>query len=300
MLVTGGTLGDDVAWRDVNELARLESRWFALRLSMWIGWALTVVEASLQTPEWAGGSYELKIPISFSLMILGVYVAAVRTGNRDRMGELPPLAIGAPLDDDDRYAARLMSLVVPVGLALMTTVVFAVVARVEGGYWIGDFPRRTDTANHSVLELLQPALLVALFGAIGVVLGRRIGHAMVAMILGFVVWMALFPMYWAWNSPPLHVFAPLQSMPMRVNLPQYSAIADTPTNWWVETPGQYDPEFRRSIVHLPTVAFHNLYLIGLTMLVGAAVARRHRRTVRVGGAVLAFAAVVAQLVVSPY
>ena len=57
------------------------------------------------------------MPLSFSLMMLGVFVAGVRTGSRDADRDLPPLAEEAAMDGDDRLAARLLGLAMPVGLA---------------------------------------------------------------------------------------------------------------------------------------------------------------------------------------
>ena len=51
---------------------------------------------------------------------------------------------------------------------------------------------------------------------------------------------------------------------------------------------------------MPTIVLHNLYLIGLVMIVAAAVGRQHKRTVRLSGVGLAVVGVVGQLLVSPF
>jgi hypothetical protein len=229
-----------------------------------------------------------------------VLIAGARTGNRDRDRDLPALAAESALDDDDRVAARLLGLVTPVALALLTTVAIAVVSRVEGGFWMGEAPRRTDTALHSPLELLQPALLVALAGVVGVVAGRAVQRTLLVIIVGAFVWFAVFLLYWVWNMPPMHALVPVQTMPLRVDLRDVGLISDTPPDWYVEYPNEYETEFTRDLVHMPTVALHNLYLVGLILVVGAAGARGRRRAVRSTGLGLVVAGVVGQLVASPF
>src|SRR5690606_25260354 len=65
--------------RQVLALAALEARRYARRWSIWVGWAATIAVASFSHPDWAGGSYEQVVPVSFSGLVLGTYVAAVRT-----------------------------------------------------------------------------------------------------------------------------------------------------------------------------------------------------------------------------
>ena len=56
-------------------------------------------------------------------------------------------------------------------ISVLGVIVLALLAKVRGGFWIGDPPRRTDSATHTLLELLQPPLLVAIVGAAGVAIG---------------------------------------------------------------------------------------------------------------------------------
>ena len=214
--------------------------------------------------------------------------------------DLPPLAEEAAVDRDDRRAARLLGLAMPVGLAFVTTIGIAVVSRIEGGFWMGEVPRRTDAALHTPLELLQPALIVALAGALGVVTGSTFRRPLIAILAGAFAWFILFPAYWIWNIPPINAIVPIQIMPLRVRLPDVPAIRATPEHWYVEYPTEYTAEYVRDLVHIPTVLFHNVFLVGLIMVVGAAVGRSHKRVVRRAGLVIALFGVVAQLAVSPF
>jgi hypothetical protein len=291
---------DRVAFSNVRQLAMIEARRYAMRASVWIGWAATVLAAARSRPDWPGGSYETVLPLSFSGMVLGVYIAGARTGRLDVDTDLPPLAEEASMDRQDRRAARLLGLVMPVGLTLVTTIGIAVVSRVEGGFWMGEVPRRTDSALHTPLELLQPALVVALAGALGVVTGSTFHRPLIAVLAGAFAWFVLFPAYWIWNIPPFNAIVPMQVMPLRVDLPDVSASRSTPPDWYVEYPTEYNADYVRDLVHQPTVLFHNMFLVGLIMVVGAAVGRRHQRVVRRTGIAIALFGVVAQLAVSPF
>ena len=188
----------------------------------------------------------------------------------------------------------------PVGLALLTAIGIALVARVEGGFWMGDGPRRSDSVQYTPLEILQPVLLIALAGALGVVTGRALRRPLLAIVAGGFVWFLLFPVWWFWNSPPMYVAVPGQVMPLRVELPDVSTMNDTPRGWHVEFPGEFESHYVRDLVHVPTVAFHNLYLLGLILLVAAAVGREHRRAVRISGLAMVVVGITAQLIVSPF
>lgn len=287
-----------VGWRPVVALARIEARRYATRASVWLGWAGTVATAALARPDWPGAAYEQVVPVSFAALALGTFIAGVRTGGRDLDTDAGPLAEEAALGDDARAAARLLGLVAPVALALVTVVAIAVVLGVEGGLWMGEGARRTDSAQYSVAELVQPVLLVALAGAAGVTLGRKV-TSLLAITLGVFVWTALFPLYWMWNGDRVYPVALVQTMPLRVPIAGVTEFADTPAAWWVESPNAYRADFVRDVVHLPTVVLHDLYLAGMLALVGAGSMPPRRAAIRVGGAAVVIAAAIAQWAVTP-
>ena len=267
---------------------------------MWIGLSVTVLFLVLPSEDWSGSSYETKLVLGFAPLILGVFVAAVRTGNRDRQGDASPLSEETPLDADSRAVARLLGLAAPVGLCVITVMGVLIASRIEGGYWIGDTPRRTDSAQHSWLELLQPPLLVALAGAIGVAAGRAVRHATTVIIAGCVFWGFSFVGSWAWNVPPLHALALLQAQPMTIDLGPGIVAEQLPTNWFARAPGEHDANWARQLVHLPTVAGHNLYLLGLLgVATGLAIRTLWSRRLAFGGLAIAVAGVAFQLGVMP-
>lgn len=281
--------------RAIGALARIEARRYAVRPALWIGWLGTVLVAVYQRPDWPAGAYQQVLPVSFAFLALGTFVAAVQAGARDRH----PLAGEAVLDVHARAAARLVGLVAPVLLTALTAVGFWLAAAIEGGFWIGDLPRRTDTANYSALELLQPVLLVALAGAIGLAVGRARRQLVVGVVLAVVAWTALFPLYWVWNNDWLYPAAPIQTMPLNVPLPFGRSSIGTPADWLVERPTRYTRSYTRSIVHQPTVLLHNVYLGGLLVVAAAGVSERRRTVIRCAGVALAAVGVAAQYAVSP-
>lgn len=276
-------------------LAGIEARRYATHPAIWLGWLATVALAVLERNDWPGGAYEQVVPLSFAFLALGTFVAAVQAGSRDRA----PLAPEAVLDAPERSRARLFGLTAPAALAALTAAGMWVAAAIEGGFWLGETPRRTDTANYSALELFQPVLVVVLAGALGLAVGRSRRGLVAGVVLALVAWTALFPLYWVWNSDALYPAAPIQTMPLRVELPFGQSIVDTPSDWFVERPTRYTPYYTRTLVHRPTVALHHLYLCGLIAVTAAGVSERRRIAIRCGGLAVAAASVALQFAVSP-
>lgn len=296
---------DHVGAESVWQLARIEARRSARRASIWIGFALTVLIISGETTaDWPGGSYTEKLPQSFMPIVLGTFIAAFRVGRRDSPQDVSE---SAPLGPDTRAFARLGSLALPVLLTALVTVGFAIASRIEGGFWLGDHPRRTDTFLHPISELLQPALVVAFVGALGISIGRaRTRVSTTLVITAGAVLFSLFPGYWLWNTPPLHVITPVQTQPMHIELDAATNVNELPADWYVERTEdgaqtrQIGGAPTRQLVHQPTILGHDLYLAGLTALAaGLAIRRRLGRRVAVTGAALAVAGIAVQLIVSP-
>jgi hypothetical protein len=287
----------------LRALSSIEAKRYLRRVTVWVGLALTVVLMVIPGPSadesWSGQTYENAVPLSFFPLTIGVFIAALRTGGRDRT-PATILADGAPLDADDRAFARLVALVAPVALSAVAVVAVAIVSRIEGGFWIGEAPRRTDAALHSVVELLQPPLIVGVAGASGIALGRTFKRLTPTIVVGSTLWFLAFVLYWVWNNAGLHAIAPAQLQPMRIDLPTTTKIFEVPADWFVNAPNQYDG-WQRAWVHLPTVAWHNVYLLGVVLLwSGLAIRKARGGLVALGGCGLAVAGVAAQLIVSPF
>ncbi len=262
----------------VTELARIESLCMLRRASMLVGFALSVAMAVTYArgqQDWSAQKYQSLVPLAVYPMTMGVYVAGVRSGNRDRSHRRPPLAEEAPMDGDARAWARLASLCVPVAMIGLLMVVVGVASRIEGGFWVGEGRFRTDTAVHGPFELLQPALTVAVVGAAAIAIGRAVRRSGPAIVIGMVLLFFTGGVYWMWNSGPFYSTALMQVQPL-----------DNETG---------------IVAHTPTVVLHDLYLVGMAALFsGLSLRARPRARLVGGGAAVAVAAVVAQLVVSPF
>jgi hypothetical protein len=299
-MMTAPTLApaDHVGAASVRQLALIEARRSLRRVSIWAGLILTIVIiAGPTTANWAGGSYTEKLPQSFMPIVLGTFVAAFRTGRRDSRSDVSE---SAPLGAGDRALARLGGLALPVAGTVLITVGFAVASRLEGGFWLGDHPRRTDTALHPISELLQPALVVAFVGALGISIGRvRARRSVAVVVIAGAALFTMFPVYWLWNTPPVHVVTPVQTQPLAIELDAGTELDQLPADWYVEVPDWRDGPIRQ-IIHPPTILGHDLYLVGLTALaVGAAIRKGRGRRIAMIGAVATVTGIAVQLVVSP-
>ena len=287
-----------VSTESLRQLARIEAVRSLRRVSIWIGFVLTILIVSgPTTADWPGGSYTEKLPQSFMPIVFGAFIAAFRTGRRDSHHDVSE---SAPLGPHHRALARLGSLALPVFLTALIVLGFAVATRIEGGFWLGDHPRRTDTALHPLGELVQPILIVAFVGAAGIAIGRlREKAALSIAIVAGAVGFTMFPGYWLWNIPPVHSIALVQTQPMFIELDAATDLDQLPATWFVEVPDDGTAPTRQ-LVHQPTILGHTLYLIGLTALaVGLAVRRVRGRQLLSVGAALAVAGVVIQLLVNP-
>ena len=153
---------------------------------------------------------------------------------------------------------------------------------------------------HSFLELLQPPLLIALCGAAGVAAGRAARTTAVPAIIGGAVCFVLFSFYWVFSAPPGYALAPMQMQPMAIGLAPGTDPAKLPANWLADAPGEFSSVWHRRLVHQPTVAGHNIYLLGLIAICcGLAMRGRIGRRAALGGLAVAAVGAAAQLLVSP-
>jgi hypothetical protein len=179
------------------------------------------------------------------------------------------------MDGDARALARLASLIVPVSMAGLLMAIIGVASRIEGGFRVGEGRFRTDSAMHSVFELAQPALTVAVIGAAAVAIGRAVRRSGPAIVVGLVVLFFTGGVYWLWNDRVVYTTALMQVQPLGFD--------------------------NREQVHTPTAVLHDLYLLGLAVVFcGLSLRQSPRGRLLAGGAAVAAAAVVAQLVVSPF
>lgn len=285
--------------RSFAALARIEAGRALRHPAPWVGvllWVGASYAVLAGTPGWSSAQYQ-GLQASAVFLAAGVSVAAAYAAGRDRVG----LAEDAPLPTDDRAAARVVGHLALVALVALVIAVGAVWLRWSGGIPLGNEPGRTLHAHHSLPELLQPVALSAFAVAAGAAAVRVLRHPLAASIALFVLWFVAGPAYWTLNGPVLRWVAPVMVQPYNVEVAPASTDPLTlPSTWLLEGPGPYQPYWARLVVTPELAAWHDLYLVALTLLAAAvALPGRYRRALLLGGAVLAVVTVLLQARVSP-
>jgi hypothetical protein len=166
---------------------------------------------------------------------------------------------------------------------------------------LGDEPGRTLHAQYTLPELLQPVVLTAFAVAFGAAVVSVVRNRLASVVVMFLMWFAASGAYWVFNGPAATAFSLIQVQPLSVEVGSHGADPTTfPEHWLLSAPGLYQDHWARVIVSPAMAAWHDVYLVGLTLL-AAAVATRGRvgRTLAAAGVVLAVLGVVVQKLVQP-
>ena len=282
-------------------LARVEAVRHLRGVPLWIGLLLSALFAwNVVQVDWQSGTYQA-LPVTITPLAAALFVAGVRSGGRDNHADHPPLAEEAALDGGDRVRARLLGIAPLVVIGSAVVVAGAIGMRLEGGLWVGNEPGRTDTALHTLPEILQPILLFVLAAVAGVAAGRTFKRRAPIAVAGVVVLLAVGGISWAWQGVPARYVTLVQTQPIEVHIgPATADPTAFPDEWLLSAPDQYDADWDRVIVHQPMAAWHDAYLVGL-ILAAAAVALRGRsgRRLLAAGVAVAVLGVAAQVAVAP-
>lgn len=279
------------------ELARLEARLMLRHPAPWIGAVLSgLMVWQIWDEAWSGQRYTGLIA-SITPLLLGISLASVSAFGR----ELVPVADAVPMDRPRRSVARLAA---GLPLVLIAAVLVAgVAAWLRSGVEVslGDEPGRTMHAHHTLPELLQLVLLAALAVAVGAAMVQVVRQRLAASIVLVFGWFLLGPTYWIFNGPVLTWLTPVQVQPSSVEIgPPESDPTAFPAHWLLSAPGQYQDHWARVVVSPALAWWHDLYLVGLVLLVLAvAVPGRARRPMAAAGLAVAVAGVLLQQAVAP-
>ncbi|MFI6675249.1 hypothetical protein [Kribbella sp. NPDC050470] len=249
---------------EARRMIQQPAPWVGICLSIWFG------VQSLDAP-WIGAAYE-GLVTSTMPMLLGVSIASVASFGR----ELIPLSQDAPSSTSRQALARLLAGLSMVGLVAAVVGTAALALRSSGGLSLGDWPAPILHAHYTTPELLQPVTLAGLAVALGAALVHVIRHRLAACIVLFVIWYPTREGYWLFQGDALRTLTLLQVQPVYSNIGAELAISPALAAW------------------------HNIYLVGLTMLaIGVAVPGRWRPRLLLAGAAVAAVAVGMQRSVSP-
>lgn len=281
----------------VTELARLEARRMLRHPAPWLGIVLSVLAAwNIWDESWSGQRYT-GVVAALTPMLLGISIASVSAFGR----ELVPVAGAAPVERSQRAAGRLLAGLPLVGVAAVVVAAGAVWLRSIGGVPLGDEPGRTEHAHHTVPELVQPVLLAALAVVLGAVVVRLLRQRLAASIVLAVGWFLVGGTYWLFGGGALRWLAVVQVQPFSVDVGRPETDPATfPADWLLTRPGQYQDHWARVVVSPLLALWHDVYLVGLVLLLLAAVlAGRARRACAVAGLVLALGGVALQHAAAP-
>jgi hypothetical protein len=285
--------------RALAALAGTEARRMLLSPVIWLGLALSVWWVLTTSPDhepWPGEAYRT-MAVCSSPFLLAVSVVTALSFHRERSG----VATEAPVGEGRRMAARLLATVPLVGLAAGFAGFLGWRQEALGGMRLGYGPGRTDEALFSLGELGQHVALAVLAVALGAALGRRIPWLGASLPALLAVWF-LASIYWLWGSLSTTAFSVIQAQPIHVPVgPPGLDPSTLPADWLLSAPDQYTPVWMRLFTSEALAWGHAVWLVGLALLLLAAAVpgRVARAALLSGGAVVAAAGAVAQLVVLP-
>ena len=281
----------------MRQLARIEAGRMLRHPAPWIGLLLTPWWFhSVWTAEWSSARYE-GLFVALTPVLLGVSLASISAFAREHVA----VSDEAPLEPYRRSLARLLGGLPLVGLVTLVVGAGVVWLRWRDGLGLGDEPGRTEHAHYSVPELLQPVLLACFAVALGAAVVHLVRARLTASIVVVLTWFLVGVTYWMFQGSLARTLTPLQTQPILVEVgPADADPAGFPATWLLSVPGQYQGFWGRFIVSPQLAAWHDVYLVALTMLlIAAAVPGRPRRPLLVAGALVAVGAVLMQLVVAP-
>jgi hypothetical protein len=272
---------------EAGRMLRHPAPWLGAGLTCWAGY-LAYQDHSLPTTQ-----YEMAATVG--PLLLGVSLASVSAFAR----ELYSVSEDAPMSAESRSFARMLGGLALVALVAVVVATAATVLRLTGGVALGDEPGRTLNAHFTLPELVQPVLLAGLAVALGGAAGNRVKNRVGASILVSVVWVVSWA-YWLFAFNPARWVSLIQVQPVFIEIPPDAGASTRPEDWLLARPNEFQDFWARLVVSPSLAAWHDVYLMGLTMLVVAvAVPGRWRRPLVLAGALVAVLAVLMQSTVTP-
>lgn len=246
---------------------------------------------SVEENTWSGARYTGYVAAVGGLL-WGVSVAAAHAAARART----PLAEDAPVRHTDRVVGRLLGGSALVGVVAAVVLVGAVWLRVSGGLDLGDEPGRTEHAQYTLPELLQPVVLAVFAVAVGMAVGAHVRRTVEAVVVVSVLWFATCGLYWIFNAPQFQPLALVQVLPARVVVGPTSADPlSFPETWLLSRPGTYQDGWVRLVVSPEMAAWHDVYVVGLALVAAAFLfSGRTRRSLAGAGVGVATLAAIVQ------
>ncbi len=241
-------------------LARLESGRLLRHPAFLLGLAATLGVIVLRS----GADPWLSI-IAWGFAWIGTLMAGALVAGRQRLLADPDLFPATPATPGDRVVATSLALIGPT-LVSATAMVFVAVAVNDGGLMVGEngYIREVTPA---VAVWVQPVLLVALAGVVGIVvaqLGR--GRLAVLVLLVFLMFVGGAGI-WVAQQHPFRVLHPFMYPSYEHELPaSFSPEGWSPGDAPLHPPDQYNRTWREVRFDTTALHWHLLYVAGLILL----------------------------------
>jgi hypothetical protein len=224
-------------------------------------------------PRLGNANYE-----TFLLPWAPLYLAAFITANtaalRERETTTAEMFRSTPTRCRERTLALLAAGLIPITLATVLAAIHLSVIAQTGGITVGN---QAVKLTPTVAEMaLVPATTAAAFAS-GVALARTVRSRTVGVVFGAITtWLTL--MFWVFAWFPAYFLAPYTTSLRSVGLGQDLTV-DELTNLQTVNAPSYHEEARWQVLVRDTqlVGWHNLYLIGLALLLAAYAVRRSGR-----------------------
>jgi hypothetical protein len=230
--------------------------------------------AWLSIRPWLGGEpvtdYETQNYETFLIYWAPLYFAAFIVANtaalRERETTTAEMFRSAPARYSERTLALLAAGLVPATLAAILAAIHRSVIAHAGGITVGNqFVRLTPT----VVEMaLVPATAAAAFAS-GVALARTVRSRTFGAILAAVATYMFFLMFWAFNWFPGYFLAPYATSLHTVDLGQQLTTSELTRAHMLSAPSYYEADWQVLVRDIHLVGWHNVYLLGLALLLSA-------------------------------
>ncbi len=279
------------------QLARIEGHRMLRHPGPWIGLAFTILFGYSGFNDLPYGSAQWENMACVAPLLLGISMAVASAFSREHIA----LCEDASLERHRVAAARLLGGLGLVALMAGLVVSATILMTNLGGIYLGEPPGVLVGVWYSVPELMQPVVLAGFAVALGAVIGLGLRPRLLASVFLFVYWL-LVGTYWLWAGPGLRYLTPLQTQPVSVEVGSANANPSSfPSNWALSAPNEWQSGWHRLIVSPELAAWHDVYVVGLTMVLVAVAlgAPRVSRTLAAIGALAIVGGVTMQAIVGP-
>jgi hypothetical protein len=236
--------------------------------------------------DWENQNYMIFL-LTWAPLYLAAFIAANTAALRERESTTAEMFRSAPTRYSDRTLGLLAAGLVPTALAAVLAAIQLGVIAHAGGITLGN--QAVQLTPTAVEMALVPATTATAF-TLGVALARTIKSRAFGAILAAAGIYMFIVMFWVFGWFPAYFLAPYATALRPVDLGQDISANDLARWQVIHSPETYDSHWYAIVREIGIVGWHNVYLIGLALLLAAYAIRRSGRDRRVGWLLLPGAA----------